>query len=180
MRDVTGLLDRRHADGFVRRCHGDLHLRNICLIDGRPTLFDAIEFNDAIACVDILYDLAFLLMDLERRGLRGEANLLLNRWLRDEADLAGLAAAPDFRRVRGLLPAVKRMLPSVEMEERSAWLGFRPSPPDSLPAIGPSPAVPDAYLAFGHGHLGFTRGRSPAATPASTSRPIGRGGEPRA
>ena len=54
------LLDRRRAAGFVRQCHGDLHLRNIVLLDGEPTPFDAIEFNDAIACGDVLYDLAFL------------------------------------------------------------------------------------------------------------------------
>lgn len=62
-------LDARREAGFVRECHGDLHLRNIVLLDGRPTLFDAIEFNDEIACTDVLYDLAFLLMDLWRRGL---------------------------------------------------------------------------------------------------------------
>ena len=55
--------------GKVRRCHGDLHLRNICLVDGQPTLFDCLEFSDALASIDILYDLAFLLMDLEHRGL---------------------------------------------------------------------------------------------------------------
>jgi hypothetical protein len=52
----------------VRRCHGDLHLRNICVVDGRPVLFDCIEFSEAIASVDVLYDLAFLLMDLDHRG----------------------------------------------------------------------------------------------------------------
>jgi aminoglycoside phosphotransferase family enzyme len=95
------LLDRRRVDGFVRHCHGDLHLRNICVIDAKPTLFDAIEFNQAIACIDVLYDLAFLLMDLERRGLRGQANLLFNHYLAlaenfgdDNApgNVAGLAA----------------------------------------------------------------------------------------
>ena len=59
----------RRAAGKVRRCHGDLHLRNICLIDGEPTLFDCLEFSEALASIDILYDLAFLLMDLEHRGL---------------------------------------------------------------------------------------------------------------
>ncbi len=62
------LLDRREAAGKVRRCHGDLHLRNICLLDGEPRLFDCIEFNDRIATIDVLYDLAFLLMDLWHRG----------------------------------------------------------------------------------------------------------------
>jgi aminoglycoside phosphotransferase family enzyme len=65
----AALLDERQARGFVRRCHGDLHLRNIVLIDGVPTPFDAVEFNDDISCVDVLYDLAFLVMDLWRRSL---------------------------------------------------------------------------------------------------------------
>src|SRR3546814_657573 len=68
------LLHARAAAGKVRLCHGDLHLRNVVLLDGRPTLFDAIEFDDAIACIDVVYDLAFLLMDLDHRGLRPLAN----------------------------------------------------------------------------------------------------------
>ena len=67
---VGALLDRRRAAGKVRRCHGDLHLRNVCLFEGKPTLFDCLEFSDELASVDVLYDLAFLLMDLEHRRLR--------------------------------------------------------------------------------------------------------------
>lgn len=73
-------LNHREAAGMVRRCHGDLHLGNICLWQGRPTLFDCLEFNDALATVDVLYDLAFLLMDLWARGLRDLANLIANRY----------------------------------------------------------------------------------------------------
>src|SRR5690606_11057406 len=54
------LMDRRAGRGKIRHCHGDLHLRNICLIDGKPTLFDCLEFNDDLATTDVLYDLAFL------------------------------------------------------------------------------------------------------------------------
>ena len=93
---VGGLLDARRESGFVRHCHGDLHLRNICLFEGRPTLFDAIEFGDDIACIDVLYDLAFLLMDLEERGLRPLANAVLNRYLATTHDYDGLAALPVF------------------------------------------------------------------------------------
>jgi hypothetical protein len=99
------LLDGRLAAGFVRRCHGDLHLRNICVIDGRPRIFDAIEFNDAIACIDVLYDLAFLIMDLEHRGLRGHANLVLNRYLQTRPEAAGLAALTLFLSVRAAVRA---------------------------------------------------------------------------
>lgn len=78
--------------------------------------------------------------------------------LTSQVEFAGLDAPPDFRRVRGLLGAVKRMLPAVETEERSAWLGHRPSLPDSLPAIGPVEGAPGVYVGFGHGHLGLTQG----------------------
>ena len=87
------LLDRRREAGFVRQCHGDLHLRNIVLLDGRPTLFDAIEFNDEIACIDVLYDLAFLLMDLWRRRLPRHANVVWNGYLARDAGLRWPAAA---------------------------------------------------------------------------------------
>ncbi len=99
------LLDQRLAQGFVRRCHGDLHLRNICLIDGVPTLFDCIEFNDRLACIDVFYDLAFLLMDLEHRGLRPLANLVFNRYLQQTGDLSGPGALALFLATRALVRA---------------------------------------------------------------------------
>lgn len=102
---LTGLLDRRRDAGRVRRCHGDLHLNNICLIDGRPTLFDAIEFSEDFASIDIFYDLAFLLMDLDRHGLRGLANTVLNRYLERTADYDGLAALPLFLSCRAAIRA---------------------------------------------------------------------------
>jgi len=77
---VGELLDRRRDLGRVRLCHGDLHLRNICMVDGKPTLFDAIEFNEAFSTIDVLYDLAFVLMDLNHRGLGRLANILFNRY----------------------------------------------------------------------------------------------------
>jgi predicted kinase len=75
------LLDRRAADGRIRHGHGDLHLANIAVIDGEPVLFDCLEFSAELATVDVLYDLAFLVMDLWGRGFRLEANMLLNRYL---------------------------------------------------------------------------------------------------
>jgi uncharacterized protein len=97
---VAGLLDRRRAAGKVRHCHGDLHLRNICLLDGKPTLFDCLEFDDALATIDVLYDLAFLLMDLEHRGLSFFANRVLNRYLDQSEEDDGLAAMPFFLSLR--------------------------------------------------------------------------------
>lgn len=99
------LLARRQAAGFVRHCHGDLHLRNIFLDGSGPHLFDAIEFDDRMARTDVLYDLAFLLMDLWHRELRKTANLVLGRYLARTNDLDGLAAMPLFLSLRAQIRA---------------------------------------------------------------------------
>ncbi|OHV66019.1 aminoglycoside phosphotransferase [Mesorhizobium sp. LCM 4577] len=112
----AGLLDRREAAGRVRRCHGDLHLRNICVFDGEPRLFDCIEFNDQIATVDVLYDLAFLLMDLWHRGLPEFANLVMNRYLDDADDEDGFILLPFFMAVRA---AVRAHVTATQVEEGS-------------------------------------------------------------
>jgi aminoglycoside phosphotransferase family enzyme/predicted kinase len=98
-------LEARRRAGFVRVCHGDLHLRNIVLIEGRPTLFDAVEFNDRIACIDVLYDLSFLLMDLWRLGLGRHANELLNAYVESPADIEGLSLVPLFLSCRSAVRA---------------------------------------------------------------------------
>jgi aminoglycoside phosphotransferase family enzyme/predicted kinase len=103
------LLGQRGGRAQVRRCHGDLHLGNLVLIDGAPVLFDAIEFDEAIATSDILYDLAFLVMDLCERGLCADANRLLNRYLSfaddKSAQIEGLAAMPLFLSLRAAIRA---------------------------------------------------------------------------
>jgi aminoglycoside phosphotransferase family enzyme/predicted kinase len=99
------LLDRREAIGKVRRCHGDLHLRNICLLNRVPRLFDCIEFNDAIATVDTLYDLAFLLMDLWHRRLPALANRVINRYLDSAGDDEGFRLLPLFMALRAAIRA---------------------------------------------------------------------------
>jgi hypothetical protein len=106
---VEPLLRKRAAAGNVRLCHGDLHLRNVVLHEGRPLLFDAIEFDDSIATCDILYDFAFILMDLWQRGLTAHANRLFNLYLWRIADIAGalegLAALPLFLAQRAAIRA---------------------------------------------------------------------------
>lgn len=101
--EVGALLDARRRQGRVRRCHGDLHLRNICLYEGRPTPFDCIEFNDEISCVDVLYDLAFLLMDLVERRLTALAAVVFNRYLDLTGDIGGLPALPLLMSVRSAI-----------------------------------------------------------------------------
>jgi aminoglycoside phosphotransferase family enzyme/predicted kinase len=102
---LGGLLDKREAAGKVRRCHGDLHLRNIFLRDGHPCLFDCIEFSEEIATSDVLYDLAFLLMDLWHRGHAEFANLVMNRYLDETGDDNGFAALPFFMAMRAAVRA---------------------------------------------------------------------------
>jgi len=101
----AALLDERRAQGKVRRCHGDLHLRNICLYEGKPVLFDCIEFSEPIASIDVLYDLAFLLMDLLHCGEARFANLVLNRYLDLTGEDDGLAAMPVFIALRAVIRA---------------------------------------------------------------------------
>jgi aminoglycoside phosphotransferase family enzyme/predicted kinase len=100
------LLDARQAAGFGRHCHGDLHLGNILLEDGAPILFDCIEFNDVLSEIDVQYDLAFLLMDLEFRRRRDAAVRVLSAYLDQAARglpkgaIEGLAALPLMLSVR--------------------------------------------------------------------------------
>ena len=110
---LSPLLEARARGGYVRHCHGDLHLRNIVEIDGAPVLFDAIEFDDRLAMIDVLYDLAFLLMDLGKRGLGAHANAVLNAYLDAEGgtgNLIGLAALPLFLAMRATIRAKVEML----------------------------------------------------------------------
>ncbi len=100
------LLEARREAGFARRCHGDLHLANILVENGAPVLFDCIEFSDILSDLDVQYDVAFLLMDLDFRGRRDAAARVLSAWLdqagRDfpAAIWEGLAALPLMLAVR--------------------------------------------------------------------------------
>ncbi len=107
----SGELDKRGAAGQLRRCHGDLHLGNILQENGRAVLFDCIEFNDTLSEIDVLYDLAFLLMDLVFRGQMAGASRVLNGYLDEAARsfgdqaLRGLSCLPLFLSVRAAVRA---------------------------------------------------------------------------
>ena len=74
------------------------------------------------------------------------------------AELASLEALPDYRRAEMMIPLAKALLPDLRVESRDNWMGHRPSTADSLPVIGCASGFPEAFFAFGHGHLGFTLG----------------------
>ena len=112
------LLERRRESGFVRQCHGDLHLRNIVLLDGTPTLFDGVEFNDDISCTDVWYDLAFLLMDLWRRRLLRHARTVWNRYVVETADFDGAALLPLFLSCRAAVRA-KTSVTAAELQREA-------------------------------------------------------------
>jgi len=117
---IVPLLRERGRRGLIRRIHGDLHLGNIVLIGGKPVLFDAIEFSEIIASGDVLYDLAFLLMDLLERGLPRPANIVLNRYLVETQraeDLDALAALPFFLSLRA---AIRAKVTAARMERAAA------------------------------------------------------------
>lgn len=88
------LLRDRAAGGYVRNCHGDLHLGNICHWQGRLMLFDCIEFNEPFRFVDVMYDVAFTMMDLEARGRADLANAFLNEYCERTEDWDGLRVLP--------------------------------------------------------------------------------------
>jgi hypothetical protein len=102
---LAPVMEARRRGGKVRRCHGDLILRNICLLDGTPVLFDCLEFDEELATIDVLYDLAFLLMDLWHRNLPDLANLVFNRYLDEMGETDGLPLLPFFMAVRAAVRA---------------------------------------------------------------------------
>jgi aminoglycoside phosphotransferase family enzyme/predicted kinase len=122
-RRIVPLLRERGRRGLIRRIHGDLHLGNIVLIDGKPVLFDAIEFSDIIGSGDVLYDLAFLLMDLVERKLQQAANIVLNRYLaetRRTEDFDALTALPFFLSMRA---AIRAKVTAARLERAAAERG---------------------------------------------------------
>jgi aminoglycoside phosphotransferase family enzyme/gluconate kinase len=84
------LMTERRRHGFVRDCHGDLHLGNIALVDGEVTLFDCLEFSERMRWSDVMSDVAFVVMDLEYRGRPDLAARLLNGYLEETGDYAGI------------------------------------------------------------------------------------------
>jgi aminoglycoside phosphotransferase family enzyme/predicted kinase len=102
---IAPVLAARAASGCVRRCHGDLHLGNLVLWQGRPCLFDALEFDEALARIDVGYDLAFLLMDLDLRVGRAAANRVLGRYVGRTGDAGLVAGLPFWLSLRAMIRA---------------------------------------------------------------------------
>jgi aminoglycoside phosphotransferase family enzyme/predicted kinase len=106
--------EMRKAAGFVRECHGDLHLGNIVLIDGRPLPFDCIEFNDELRFIDAMSEVAFLAMDLADRGREDLAWRFVNRYLEATGDYDGVAVLRYYLVYRALVRAKVHLMRSVQ------------------------------------------------------------------
>jgi len=109
-RRFEGLLWRRHEAGCVRECHGDLHLGNLLLEGERVLAFDCVEFNARFRWIDVMSEIAFLVMDCEARGVAEGGFLALNAWLEESGDYAGLAILDTCRAYRAMVRAKVALL----------------------------------------------------------------------
>jgi aminoglycoside phosphotransferase family enzyme len=111
------VFEARARNGFIRECHGDLHLENLLVQDGRFVPFDAIEFNHELRWIDTANDIAFLVMDLMSRGSRNLAYFLLNAWLEETGDYDSLAVMRFYLVYRSMVRAV---VTSIRQQQRSS------------------------------------------------------------
>jgi aminoglycoside phosphotransferase family enzyme/predicted kinase len=153
-------LAARAAGGFVRRCHGDLHLGNLCLWQGRPVPFDALEFDEALATIDTGYDLAFLLMDLDRRAGRAAANRVLSRYIGRTGDAALVGGLPLHLSTRAMV----RAHVTARMGDGAAGAALLDA---ALAYLAPAPAVLVAIGGLqGTGKTTLARALAPELGPA--------------
>lgn len=132
---LYSLFARRKAEGFVRECHGDLHLGNIVLVDGEPMLFDALEFNERLRWTDVASDVAFATMDLLHHDLARLAARFVNRYLEETGDYGALPLLRYYMVYRAL---VRAKVAGIRASQRSGGSGRGPYP-ECL-----------AYLELGH------------------------------
>jgi len=117
------VFEQRRCHGFIRECHGDMHLRNMLWLDGRPLAFDCIEFNPALRWIDVLSEVAFLVMDLQDREQPALAQRFLNRYLECSGDYAGLPVLPFYlvyrAMVRAKVDAIRAAQPGIDAADKA-------------------------------------------------------------
>ncbi|MBD1938721.1 bifunctional aminoglycoside phosphotransferase/ATP-binding protein [Microcoleus sp. FACHB-68] len=116
------LFDNRIEKNWIRECHGDLHLSNIAWCQDKVLLFDCIEFNDRLRCVDVMFDLAYAVVDLEVRQRPDLSNIYLNTYIEQTGDWEGLQVLPLYlirqAYVRAMVTSFLLDDPSVSSEEK--------------------------------------------------------------
>lgn len=115
-KSLSDFLQQRRNHGYVKACHGDMHLDNIALLDGLPTLFDGIEFNEQFRWIDVINDLAFLLIDLENRQQPLLKRQLLNQYLAVTGDYDGLTCLVFYQVYRAMVRAKISALRAHQLE----------------------------------------------------------------
>jgi aminoglycoside phosphotransferase family enzyme/adenylate kinase family enzyme len=103
--ELLPLIKERKTEGFIKACHGDVHLSNITVFEGKVTLFDCIEFNEDIRWTDTMADLGFLAMDLDSRGLSALAPSVINRYMEISGDYRGLGMLNFYKAYRAMVRA---------------------------------------------------------------------------
>jgi len=120
------LFGQRKRGGYIRECHGDMHLRNLAWLDGQPVAFDCIEFNPALRWIDVISEVAFLVMDLQERGQPRLAQRFLNNYLEISGDYQALALLPFYQvyraMVRAKVAAIRAGQPDIDQAERGQAL----------------------------------------------------------
>ena len=118
---------QRQTEGKVRECHGDLHLNNVCIYQDAIQIFDCIEFNQEFRNIDVVYDAAFLVMDLEFRGRVDLANLFLNTYLEQTGDYRGATLLPLYLSMRAYIRGNVNSLAlndaAISATDKAAFLG---------------------------------------------------------
>ncbi len=150
LHDVAPTLQARADAGLIRRAHGDLHLGNVCIWQGKPIPFDALEFDESLATIDLAYDLAFLLMDLDIRAGRAAANRVMNRYVARTGDAGLTAPLPLFLSLRAMVLAhVRKLRGDAEASARylAAALAYLRPAPAIAAAIGGLPGTGKTTLA---------------------------------
>ena len=134
----------RQRGGFIRECHGDLHLGNIARIEGEITIFDCIEFNDAMRWIDVMSEVAFTVMDLQDRGRADLGHRFLNAYLEITGDYAGLSVLRFYLAYRAMVRAMVARLRAVQLgsgDARRAVLAEYHGYVESGPVLRPTAAT---------------------------------------
>lgn len=117
---LTPLLAQRKASGFIKECHGDMHLGNIVLHQGKPVVFDCIEFNQDFRCIDTVNDMAFLAMDLDEKGYPELAHFFSNRYFERTQDIEGIQLLQFYKSYRAMVRAKVCALTIPNVDESTA------------------------------------------------------------
>ena len=145
------LLTQRKADGFIRECHGDIHLGNITLIDNKVVIFDCIEFNEPFRKTDVYADIGFLAMDLEDRGLKSLSRRLISNYLELTGDYQGLELLNFYKAYRAVVRAKVALFglsPDADLVQRGAVMRQYRNYANLAESYS---AIPSRFLVITHG-----------------------------